>query len=683
MLPDLAVPVSHRLAHRHRKIRGKPEPPSACGHSRLATGVAAPALSEGPGRMAGMRARRVTAASLLLALPALGGCSLLGSPPDPRVAAERVAEAVSGGQPAEVFGPAEGEEYDGIVAGLGEDLTPSVVAAEAEVSPESDAQAVATLRWTWPFPAGEWRYESQVAMRLVEDAWEPVWDPAVVEPSLVEGEVLAASGLDPARGRILGAGGRVSVGPRPVGRFGIDRGQVAAVPAARRSARRLARLVGVDVAPYAARVSAAGERAFVEAIVFRQEDVPPRVAASYDQIPGVIAVPGELPLAPTREFAAPILGAVGEVTAEIIEEDPDTYAVGDLAGLSGLQARYEEQLRGTPGLVVEAEPDGSSEGAGEPRELWRVEPEAGEDLRLTLAPRLQEVAEDVLSGEPSASALVALRPSTGEILAAANGPGTEGQNIATFGRYPPGSTFKIVSSLALLRSGLTPRSSVECPATAVVDGRRFGNYDDYPSGGLGTIPLATALANSCNTAFIGGRGRLERGSLADAAASLGLRVDHDVGFPAYFGQVPPAASRTEAAADMIGQGRVLVSPMALAVVMGSVVAGETVVPSLVEGVTSPVPDVAALGAGEARDLRTMLRGVVTSGSGVQLLDVPGPEVIAKTGTAEFGTEVPLQTHAWMVAGQGDLAVAVFVEIGQSGSSTAGPLLESFLRAARP
>ena len=78
----------------------------------------------------------------------------------------------------------------------------------------------------------------------------------------------------------------------------------------------------------------------------------------------------------------------------------------------------------------------------------------------------------------------------------------------------------------------------------------------------------------------------------------------------------------------------------------------------------------------------MLRGVVTSGSGSLLADVPGPPVIAKTGTAEFEKNGEIRTHAWMIAAQGDLAVAVFVDEGESGSGTAGPILESFLREAR-
>ena len=110
---------------------------------------------------------------------------------------------------------------------------------------------------------------------------------------------------------------------------------------------------------------------------------------------------------------------------------------------------------------------------------------------------------------------------------------------------------KIVSSLALLRAGLTPDSTVECPARLVVDGKQFKNYSDYPSSALGDIPLRTALAQSCNTAFIGERDDLGDDDLADAAASLGLGVDHDLGFPAYFGSVEPPASETEKAADLI------------------------------------------------------------------------------------------------------------------------------------
>ena len=217
----------------------------------------------------------------------------------------------------------------------------------------------------------------------------------------------------------------------------------------------------------------------------------------------------------------------------------------------------------------------------------------------------------------------------------------------------------------------------------MVDGKTFKNYDDYPSSGLGRISFEDALANSCNTAFISQRDKLGPQSLAQAAAALGLGVDHDTGFSSYFGEVGQSASETQAAASMIGQGTVLASPMAMATVVASVVKGSAVLPRLVpDHEVQQKPPAEPLTAAEAGQLRTMMRAVVERGSGTVLGDLPGGPVIAKTGTAEFGDKPPLPTHAWMVAGRGDLAVAVFVERGDSGSGTAGPILRQFLQDVR-
>ena len=88
-----------------------------------------------------------------------------------------------------------------------------------------------------------------------------------------------------------------------------------------------------------------------------------------------------------------------------------------------------------------------------------------------------------------------------------------------------------------------------------------------------------------------------------------------------------------------------------------------------------------LSKSEAAQLRAMMRGVVTQGSGRVLGGLGGGPVIAKTGTAEYGSSAPYKTHAWMIAAQDDLAVAVFVNDGKSGSRTAGPLLRTFLEGA--
>ncbi|HYG94869.1 MAG TPA: penicillin-binding transpeptidase domain-containing protein [Nocardioides sp.] len=566
------------------------------------------------------------------------------------------------------------EEYAEVVARMS-GVEPTVEVASVETG---DTTATVTLDWAWPVLEGAdpWTYQSSVELREDGGDWAVAWHRSVVEPGLNDRQVIAARTIPSDRGDITGAGGEVLVTERPVVRVGIDRVRVGARRAGA-SAAALAELVGIDVAPYVEAVEAAGDRAFVEAITFRKAELPAEVVTAADDIEGALLLADDLALAPTREFAAPILGRVGPVTAEMIEESPEEYEIGDVAGVSGLQARYDDQLRGTPGVVVEATSPDRTGG----RDLFRVEPTAGEELALTLDARLQTTAEQLLAGIGPGSALVAVRPSDGAILAAANGPGTGGLNLATYGQFAPGSTFKIVSSLALLRAGLTPDSAMSCPASLTVDGKRFGNYSDYPASALGEIPFRTAVAESCNTAFISARDELGERDLVDAAASLGLGVDHDLGFPAFLGSVEPPASETEKAADLIGQGRILASPMAMAAVIASVQAGELVVPRLVEGVEVDDHDHEPLTGEEAAALQQMLREVVASGSGQELADLPGPPALAKTGTAEFEGDSGLQTHAWMVGAHGDLAVAVFVEVGASGSQTAGPILEEFLRAA--
>ena len=297
-------------------------------------------------------------------------------------------------------------------------------------------------------------------------------------------------------------------------------------------------------------------------------------------------VPDTLPLAPTRQFARPILGTVGPATAEIIEKSDGAVVAGDLAGLSGLQRQYDAQLRGLPGITITAaQPDGAA-----PRQLYTVAPTPGTPLTTTLDVALQDAAESVVATVAPASAVVAIRPSTGDVLAAASGSGGEGMSTATLGQFAPGSTFKVVSALALLRSGLTADSDTTCPETVSVDGRSFANFPEYPTDKLGTIPLRTAFANSCNTAFISARDAADQDALIDAAGSLGLDPHAALEFPAFLGDVPGDSDGTDHAASMIGQGRVLASPLGMATVAASVAHGATVVPRLVvpaEGAATP------------------------------------------------------------------------------------------------
>jgi cell division protein FtsI/penicillin-binding protein 2 len=538
-----------------------------------------------------------------------------------------------------------------------------------------------------------WTYDTTAPLVEEGGEWKTQWQPSILQPGL-DGTNRLSERREPApRGEILGADGDAIVTARPVVRIGIDKTKIAGAKAAA-SAARLAKLVDIDPEEYAARVKAAGAKDYVEAIVLREDAKERPSNTAVYAIPGAVPIGADAMLAPSRDFARAILGTVGIASKEIVDESKGAVAAGDQVGRSGLQRRYDEQLRGRPGVVVRlvarpvSSPSPSPTAAPTPsptpapaQTLFESKPVPGKDLSLTLSIPLQNLAEQILADVKPASAIVAVQPSTGRILAAANGPGSDDQSVATVGQFPPGSTFKVVSSLALLRAGLTPSSAVSCPATLTVNGKSFKNYSDYPSSELGRIDLRTALAQSCNTAFIGQRGKLSGNQLADAAASLGVGTDYDVGFPSYFGSVPADSSATGRAAAMIGQGKVLASPMAMAAVAASVSAGKTVVPSLVVG-TAATSQAKPLTGSESSDLQEMMGAVVSEGSGSVLQGVGGPRVIAKTGTAEYGPKAPFKTHAWMIAAQGDLAVAVFVGTGASGSRTAGPLLAEFLSEAR-
>lgn len=609
-------------------------------------------------------------------------CSVLGGGEDQDTAAalaDELAAALSDHTLGEVplTDEADRAAFAGQVGPL--DDTPVAVEARTVQEDEGGEAATATLGWAWDLGGpSPWEYETTVALSGAGEQWRVDWSSASLAPDLADTDTLGLRTVTPARGDITGADGAVLVTERPVLRYGLDKTKVEGAQVAR-SARRIARVLDVDAGSYVERAEAMGPDAFVEALVLREDDAL-EVLPAFREVPGALAVRDTLPLAPTREFAAALLGRVGPATAELVEGSDGRIEAGDEVGLSGLQARYDEQLSGTPGTAVVARDDQDVL-----RTLVEVPATDGADLATTLDPGLQEKAETILAGagaQEPASALVAIRPSDGAVLAAANGPGASGADLASTGQYAPGSTFKVVSGLALLRSGLAPGDVVACPATTVVDGRSFKNYDDYPSSALGDVTFTRAIANSCNTAMIGNADRLARGDLGAAAAALGLGVDHDLGFPAYFGQVPPAETETGAAADMIGQGTVLASPLAMATVAASVSAGRAVLPVLLPAhEVTQVPPERPLTAGEADQLRGLMRAVVTEGSGRFLLDVPGA-VGAKTGTAEYGepdASGSLPTHTWMIATRDDLAVAVFVETGESGSQTAGPLLEAFLR----
>lgn len=646
-----------------------------------------------------MRTRRWLVATVATALAvSLAACTSDESP-DPREVAEALADGLVSGDLSGVTltgrdtagaQTAREDVFAPLLERLGAAGAPQVTVADVVTEADGDdagRYATATLAYAWPVTEeASWEYTTTVDLTLREEAdeelWTVAWAPDLLVPDLGEGDRLQITQLRPERADILGADDAVIVTERPVYRIGIDKTRLEAGEL-EGAARELAAAVGIDADAYADRVAAAGERAFVEAITVRTDDTAGVDVDAARGVPGAVVLDGELPLAPTREFARALLGRVGEATAEIVESSDGRIAAGDTVGLSGLQRTYDDLLRGSAGLTIEVVP--SAEGS-EAVEVFRADAVDGTPLRTSLDVDVQSAAEQVLAGTDTASGLVAIRPSTGEVLAAASGPGGDGTSTSTAGRYAPGSTFKVVTALGMLRAGLDPDSVVACTPTITVDGREFRNVPGYPTSALGDVSLRTAFANSCNTAMISQRDLVTQQALHDAAADLGLGSTGGAGVAAFGGSVPAEAEGTEHAASMIGQGRVEASVLSMATVSASVVAGHRVVPWIVDpelageaddGEAEEQPAADGLTEAEAETLRSLMRSVVTDGGGDVLADLPG-EVGAKTGTAQVGDGD--QANAWMIAFRGDLAVAVLVTDGESGSGTAGPLVRAFLEA---
>jgi len=551
------------------------------------------------------------------------------------------------------------------------------------VTDPDQGRASGRLRVRWTLDGGRtWTYQTTAGVHRVGGRWTVEWAPSLIHPSLRAGQVMVVTRTAPTRGRILGARGEVLAGLKDVVDVGIQPGATQNRAA---TAQAVAGIVDVDGAALTRAVQQATATAFVEVITLRAEAYA-RLAGRLDSVPGVVTRPSARTLGRTAEFARALLGSVGPATDAIVRASAGRVRAGDITGLSGLQRAYDDRLAGRPGLVVRAVSagDGTSGAGGGTTAgpagttLYDVAPVAGQDLTTSLDPRVQDAAEAALGAATKPAALVAIRPSTGHVVAVANGgPQAAGYDRALLGQYPPGSTFKIVSGYALLRQGYTATTPVPCPSSVTVDGLKIGNAENEV---LGTVPFRTDFAQSCNAAFVGSRQKVTPEDLAAAASALGYGEPDGLGVQAFGGSVPTSGSEVEHAVDMIGQGKVLASPLTVATVTASVAAGSRVTPRLV---LDPAPSSA--GAGAALDgptlatLRDLMRAVVTEGTGTALAGVPGGPVHGKTGTAEFGTSNPPDTHAWFTGYQGDLAFAVIVEGGGFGAKVAAPIGADFLR----
>lgn len=299
-------------------------------------------------------------------------------------------------------------------------------------------------------------------------------------------------------------------------------------------------------------------------------------------------------------------------------------------------------------------------------------------LTSSLSVKAQNAAQAAVDKAKGSTMLVAISPSTGDILAVAQNAAAGNSPKALSGQYAPGSTFKIVTATAALeQSGVTANTVLECPGTAQIGQRTISNagFEKPP------IPLHSAFAFSCNTTFGKLASDLAPDGLQKAADQYGLNADFDIpGIATETGRVDPDGTKTEQVEDGIGQGTVQVSPFGAALMAATVAAGKAVTPKLWHGTDTAMatavktkysgPPAAVVGA-----LRPMMREVVTGGTATALKG--SGAVSGKTGTAQTSDSDPSKANGWFVGFRGDVAFAVLME-GANTSSLALPVTADFL-----
>ncbi|WP_203881580.1 penicillin-binding transpeptidase domain-containing protein [Planotetraspora kaengkrachanensis] len=366
-----------------------------------------------------------------------------------------------------------------------------------------------------------------------------------------------------------------------------------------------------------------------------------------------------------RTAAATGVPAVRLVTQEGRDFPADSDAEAYLARLS---TAIPEPSGGTSvGWRVEMD------NPGQPAErLVEYVPEAPKGTRTTIEWAAQASAARALDGVRNPAAIVAVRPSTGEILAVAD---RLGGRKAFEQKYAPGSTFKTVTAAALLDAGMSTETVVDCPAAYTIPGgRSIANYRDEAHG---SVTLREAYALSCNTTFARmAVERLSPAALMEQARAFGFGVPLPSGVGGTCGSMRQPENDDALAEDSFGQGTVEATPLCMALVAATVESGQWRPPLLMPAAGADRPGSVRLPSGVAAGLRTLMNAVTADGTaaGAGLPD----GVAGKTGTAEDwqgGAD-----HAWFIGYWGDLAFAVFVEHGGTGRDAAVPIAARFLKA---
>ena len=350
---------------------------------------------------------------------------------------------------------------------------------------------------------------------------------------------------------------------------------------------------------------------------------------------------------------------------------------------------------------------------------------AGGSIVLTLNPRAQRAAYNGLEGK--IGAVVALDPRTGAILAMASRPSYDPTSLSSHDpkkiraaynaliddpkdplvnraverTYPPGSTFKLITTAAALGAGYTADRRIPSPRVLNLPGTtaNLGHFGGESCGDGRTTTLADALRISCNTAYgaLGmtlGENRLRAQAEAFGLGTSGLRLPQPVATSVF----PDELTKAQVAQSAIGQYDVRVTPLQMAMVAAGIAnGGEVMRPYLVQEELAPdlsplslaAPSLfrRAVSSSVAQQLTAMMERVVTAGTGTRA-QISGIRVAGKTGTAQH--QVGAAPHAWFVgfapANDPQIAVAVVIEDGgnlgseATGGRIAAPIAKAVMEA---
>ncbi|KUM94335.1 penicillin-binding protein [Streptomyces cellostaticus] len=348
--------------------------------------------------------------------------------------------------------------------------------------------------------------------------------------------------------------------------------------------------------------------------------------------------------------------------------------------LDELRKRYGDKTGGRPGmeLVIRHEGATQDQGAADTTLLTLAKGRPGK-LHTTLSASAQAAAEAAVQ-KYGDSSVVAVKPSTGEILAVANHR-TDGYNAAFLGERPPGSTMKIISAAALIDSGLTTANGpAPCPPSAVSESQTFHNLKGLAPDYHAT--LSESFARSCNTAFVKFADDVKAETLTkEAQDRFGLgRNDWKVGVPSFDGRVPVAGGPDTAAA-LIGQGQVQMSPLNMASVTATAMTGAFRQPVIVPLSLDHREPARARGLAQStvRQLRAMMNRTARSGTAAQVMSGLGGDIGAKTGSAEVDGHA--KSDSWFAGYRDDVAAAALSQGGGHGIDAAGPIVATVLRSA--